>query len=167
MEQRVVVSNWRRPLLWGTAGTVGLLLFYAAIVGLTSRSLSHAVELLLADKYFVGAISLGFGTQIALYSRLRAAMLSSRDARTSNVVTATGTGTSTASMVACCLHHLTDVLPVIGISGAAVFLSEFRYELMGLGIAMNLLGIGIMLRTMKKVGLIGRTAEVGGNGRCH
>lgn len=132
------------------------MLFYGAVVGLSSRSLAHTIELMAEDRYFVGAIAAGFGIQIALYVRLRLAMLSSKEAKTSNMVTATGTGTSTASMVACCLHHLADIVPIIGLSGAAIFLSEYRYELMGFGIAMNLVGIGIMLRTMQKNGLLGR-----------
>ncbi|HEY6202569.1 MAG TPA: hypothetical protein VI056_05960 [Candidatus Limnocylindria bacterium] len=29
-------------------------------------------------------------------------------------------------MVACCAHHVVDVLPIVGVSGLAVFLVELR-----------------------------------------
>ena len=54
-------------------------------------------------------------------------------------------------MVACCAHHLADVLPIVGLSGVAVFLVEFRTPLMLLGIATNLMGIGVMLRQLMSI----------------
>ncbi len=33
----------------------------------------------------------------------------------------TSGGTSVTAMVACCLHHVTDVLPILGVSAAAEF----------------------------------------------
>jgi hypothetical protein len=58
---------------------------------------------------------------------------------------AASTGTSRAATLACCAHHLTDILPVLGLSGAAVFLNLYKRPLLWLGIAMNLVGIGRML----------------------
>jgi hypothetical protein len=58
---------------------------------------------------------------------------------------AASTGTSTAAMLACCAHHLTDILPVIGLSGAAVFVNQYKTPFLWLGIAMNAVGIGYML----------------------
>ncbi|MBS4026018.1 MAG: hypothetical protein KGZ96_10145 [Clostridia bacterium] len=66
------------------------------------------------------------------------------------IIAAAGTGTSTATMVACCLHHVGDVAPVIGLSGAAVFMSQYKVYFMIFGISMNLLGIYLMLRMIKK-----------------
>src|SRR3972149_5532526 len=60
--------------------------------------------------------------------------------------TAPGTGTSTVAMVACCAHHVTDVLPVLGLSGAAIFLNDYRIPLMTAGLAVNALGVAGMLR---------------------
>jgi hypothetical protein len=48
-------------------------------------------------------------------------------------------------MLACCAHHLSDVLPILGVSGAAVFLSAYQTPLLWLGLAMNLAGIGYLL----------------------
>jgi hypothetical protein len=47
-------------------------------------------------------------------------------------------------MVACCAHHLTDVLPLLGLSAAAAFLAEYRIPFMLAGLATNLIGIGVI-----------------------
>ena len=61
-------------------------------------------------------------------------------------MTAAGTGTSTAAMVACCAHHVADALPLLGLSAAAVFLNDYRTPVMSVGLAMNALGIAILVR---------------------
>jgi hypothetical protein len=48
-------------------------------------------------------------------------------------------------MVACCLHHVTDVLPVLGLSAAATFLTRYQRPFMLMGLGMNLVGVLVML----------------------
>ena len=72
-------------------------------------------------------------------------------ARESVALAGTGTATSSISMVACCAHHLADVLPIVGLSGLAVFLVEFRTPLVLFGLATNALGIVVMLRELRRV----------------
>lgn len=62
---------------------------------------------------------------------------------------ASGTATSTTSMVACCLHHLSEVLPIIGLSGAAVFFTTYKVPVIVIGLATNGLGIGLMVRAIR------------------
>jgi hypothetical protein len=47
-------------------------------------------------------------------------------------------------MVACCAHHATDVLPLVGLSAAATFLAEYLILFMLVGLTMNLVGIGVI-----------------------
>ena len=54
-------------------------------------------------------------------------------------------GLSTVAMVACCVHHVTDVLPIVGVSLAATILTAWKTPLMGLGLAANFVGIAVML----------------------
>jgi hypothetical protein len=54
-------------------------------------------------------------------------------------------GTSATAMVACCIHHVTDVLPILGLSAAASFLTRYQRPFMLVGLIMNLIGIGVML----------------------
>jgi len=65
-------------------------------------------------------------------------------------VTAAGTGTSAAAMLACCAHHLVDLFPLIGLSVAAVFLNAYRTPLFGLAVGMNMVGIVVIARQLHR-----------------
>ncbi|MBI2323569.1 MAG: hypothetical protein HYU87_01195 [Chloroflexi bacterium] len=141
----------RRPVIaagFGALGALALVGLYLGIVTWAQGS-EHALELLWDDRFFVGAIALGFGTQVGLFGYVR--MLQHAIARSSVALAGAGTATSSVSMVACCAHHLADVLPVVGLSGAAVLLVELRTPLMLIGIATNLVGIAVMLRELRRM----------------
>jgi hypothetical protein len=129
------------------AGLVGAALLVGLYLGLVTwaQDWTHARDLLWDDRYFVSAIAAGFGTQIGLYIYLRQAVRR-RQMAAPGVVTAVGAGTSSAAMIACCAHHLADVLPLVGLSGLAVFLGDYRLPLMILGIGVNAIGVAVMLR---------------------
>ena len=57
----------------------------------------------------------------------------------------TSGGTSVTAMVACCLHHVTDVLPILGVSAAATFLTRYQRPFMLFGLGTEIVGIVIML----------------------
>src|SRR3990167_10714419 len=141
--RRVLVA-----IVLGAAGALARTGLYLGIVT-WAQGYEHALELLRDDRLFVGAISLGFGTQVGLFAYVR--MLQRAMARSSVALAGAGTTTSSVSMVACCAHHLADALPVVGLSGLAVFPVEFRTPLMLLGIATNLVGIGVMLRQLRRI----------------
>ncbi len=140
----------RRSILVGVAGAVGLVLFYVILVGLLSASWRHPLDELLELKYLIGALVLGFGTQVGLFYHIRHVM--HVKGRGGNAVAA-GTGASTVAMVACCAHHITDVLPIIGLAGVALFLSEYKIAFITFGIISNTVGIVIMLL------IVSRSAE--------
>ena len=98
---------------------------------------------------FVGLIGVGFGTQIGLLTYMR--LLQRAVARESVAIAGAGTATSSVAMVACCAHHLVDVLPIVGISGLALFLVDFRTPLMLFGLATNALGIAVLLRALGRI----------------
>ena len=143
MTRRVALS-----IALGLAGAVALVGFYLAIVT-WAQGPEHALELLWDDRIFVGLISAGFGTQVGLFVYLR--LLQRAMARESVALAGAGTATSSVSMVACCAHHVADVLPIVGLSGLAVFLVEFRTPLMLLGIATNVVGIVVMVFQLRRI----------------
>ena len=53
------------------------------------------------------------------------------------------------------LHHVTDVLPILGLTAAAAFLAEYQTAFMLFGLATTLAGIGwmlvVLLRERRKV----------------
>jgi copper chaperone CopZ len=135
-----VLRTWRRPILFGLLGTVGLLILYLA-----------------EDAWIVGPILAGFGVQVGLYTYLKTVIQAA--ARGTGALAGAGGGTSTVAMVACCAHHVTDVLPLVGLSAAATFLAEYRIPFMLVGLGTNLIGIGVIvmliLRTRRR--LVGAT----------
>jgi hypothetical protein len=136
------------PVLIGGLAALLLAGLYFGVVTVL-QSWSHAVELVTADWYFVAAIAAGFGTQVGLFVHIRRRHKACQT-RSSNALTGAGTGTSTVAMLACCAHHATDVLPLIGLSGAAVFLTEYRVPFMILGVASNVFGVAFMLRMLRR-----------------
>lgn len=136
------------PLAVGLMASLVLVSLYLGIITV-AQDWQHARSLLWDDRYFVSAIAFGFGTQIGLYVYLRQ-VLHRRRLGASTAVTAAGTGTSTVAMVACCAHHVADVLPLVGLSGLAIFLNDYRLPLMTTGLAMNIVGIAVMLRIVAK-----------------
>lgn len=139
-----------RAVAWGLGAAAALLGLYVGIVWAASRSADHVLKLLASDWPFVPALAAGFGTQVGLYVHLPYLRRASGAAAGA---VGLGTGTSTVAMVACCAHHATDIVPLLSLSAAvsvAGFLAECRVPLMGLGTIMNLLGIGISLRLLRK-----------------
>ena len=132
------------PFAAGVAAATLLIGLYLGLVT-WAQDWAHARELLWGDRYLVGPIALGFGTQIGLYLYLRRVVRRRRLAA-SAAVTVAGAGTSSVAMIACCAHHVADVLPLVGLSGLAVFLGDYRVPLMALGIGVNAIGVAVMLR---------------------
>ena len=130
----------------GLIGSAALLTLYLAIISL-AQGVDHAFEQLAVDAPFVVLIVAGFGTQVGLFAELRAV---DRHHRASASVTAAGTGTSAAAMLACCAHHVVDLLPIVGLSAAAVFLSAYKTPLFLVGIGMNVIGIVVIGRQLQR-----------------
>lgn len=135
-----------RSIVAGVIGGASLLGVYLAIISL-AQGVDHALEQLAADALFVGLIAAGFGIQIGLFVELRSV---DRHHRAAAAVTAAGTGTSAAAMLACCAHHVVDLLPLVGLSAAAVFLNAYRTPLFLVGIGMNVIGIIVIGRQLRR-----------------
>lgn len=141
----------RKEIIAGFLGSLALILFYFGVMGISSGSWSATISQFRELWYWMLPLSIGFGIQIGLYFHLRVLVKNPNSLQHSGKVTATSTGTSAVSMVACCAHHLGDVLPIIGLSGAAVFLTRYQTPLIVLGIVMNGFGIFYMLKQIKKL----------------
>lgn len=137
------------PVAGGLLGALALTALYLGIVTL-AESWAHALELARDDAPFVVPIILGFGTQVGLFVYLKRGLHLPDSTQAAGALTGAGTGTSTLAMVACCAHHVTDVLPLVGLSAAAVFLAEYKVWFMAVGLATNLIGIAVMLRLLRR-----------------
>ena len=138
-------KRWLIPMGAGLLGGSGLTGLYVGIVSL-AESPAHALELFREDWWIVVPIILGFSVQAALYTILRQGyFLPAGVSGASGALTGTSGGVSATAMVACCAHHVTDVLPLIGLTAAATFLAEYRIAFMLVGLGSTFIGIIIML----------------------
>lgn len=133
------------PVGAGLAGTFFLAAVYFGIVS-WAESPQHAIDLFWQDRRIVIPIMIGFGIQAALYSILKLRLfIPTGSAGVSGAMMGAGGTSSTVAMVACCAHHITDVLPILGLTAAATFLSAYRLAFMLIGLGMTAMGIGFML----------------------
>lgn len=133
------------PLGAGLAGSVFLAAFYFGIVS-WAESPQHAIDLFWEDRLIVIPIILGFGVQMGLYTILKKRLfVPVASVGPSGALTGAGGATSTVAMVACCAHHVTDVLPILGLTAAATFLAEYQTLFMLVGLGTTILGIIVML----------------------
>jgi hypothetical protein len=100
--------------------------------------------------YWITLLVLGFGIQAGLYTYIRGVMKLRKETGIATSSMAAAGGISTTSMIACCAHHVTDVLPILGISAAVVFLSQFQNLFLTIGVLSNLIGISLMLKIIQK-----------------
>lgn len=139
----------RRSYLWGILSASILLVLYALILTL-SNSLSHAVKEFLIYWYWIVPLIIGFGLQAGLYSYIRTSLKAKKERGAASAAIATAGGVSTTSMVACCAHHVTDVLPLVGLSAAVVFLNQFQSLFFLIGIVSNTVGVILMLKIIQQ-----------------
>ena len=133
------------PLGGGLAGAIFLTALYFAIVS-WAESPQHALDFFWEEKLIILPLILGFGVQMALYTILKKRVfVPVGDLGPSGKLTGAGGTTSTLAMVACCAHHVTDVLPILGLTAAAAFLAEYQVLFMLVGLGTTLAGIGVML----------------------
>lgn len=143
---------WAKPTAFGAAASLLLLLVYLAVLSLLN-STAHAFGTFLELWFFMLPLVVGFGVQIALFVYIRNAhrhgLCPAASIAASAGVPAASGSVSTASMVACCLHHATDIAPFIGFTAAVVFVNKFQSFFLLLGIFSNALGALMMLRVIQ------------------
>lgn len=142
------MSFSRKRLLWPLgAGITAALLLTTVYLGILSIAASpqHAFDQFWQDGWIVAPIIIGFGVQAALYISLKKRLFVkvTTTGHSGKFMGAGGT-TSTVAMVACCAHHVTDALPILGLTAASAFLAQYRIVFMLVGLVMNLVGIVVI-----------------------
>jgi hypothetical protein len=151
-KRKSIVKRYLIPFVAFLLGSILIAGVYFGILT-WAQGRDYASSQFLLNRWYVVPIWVGFGIQAALYSILRfrlfiptASTSHTGAAMTpfAGVMGANG-ATSTTAMVACCLHHIADVLPVLGLSAAATFLTRYQRPFMLVGLGMNIIGIIVML----------------------
>lgn len=133
---------------YGFYGVIGILIIFYLLQSLGMQSFSAPIGFSLRNWYFIVPLALGFGTQIGLY---RAITLKMRErAHVKGVVVASG-GVSSGAMVACCMHNLALLFPILGLSGAAVFFSTYQNYIFGGSIAVMFVGVIYLYKKYRRL----------------
>lgn len=133
------------PLGAGLAGAIFLTGLYFGLVS-WAESPQHALDLFWEERLIVIPIILGFGMQMALYTVLKKRLfVPVTNTGSSGAITGASGATSTLAMVACCAHHVTDVLPILGLTAAATLLAQYQTAFMLVGLGTTYIGIAVMI----------------------
>ncbi|MEX1008129.1 MAG: hypothetical protein WD271_09845 [Acidimicrobiia bacterium] len=134
-ERRSWLSVSGSSALAGAAGGMALGMFYVVVVAWASGSWQHLIDQMQADWYLLILVIAGFGTQVALLAELRCRRRREMDAAAAS---GAGAGASAVGMVACCAHHVADLLPFLGAGGAATFLYDYKLSFVLAGASRDL-----------------------------
>lgn len=143
----------KRLLLPLAASIGGILVLTSLYFGIVSwaESPRHALELFWEERWIVFPIILGFGMQVGLYTILKLRLfVPVTNIGLSGPMMGAGGTTSAMAMAACCAHHATDVLPILGLTAAAAFLAQYRIAFMLFGLGTTLIGTSMMLVILLK-----------------
>ena len=129
-----------------TIGILGLSAFYYLLLFAITGDPSHPFNQFTLLQPWMSMLIIGFGIQFGLFWLLRKGYhFSLSEKHDVQMATGTSTAVSGMAMVACCAHHLVDLLPILGLSAAALFLSEYQTQLLIFGVVANVIGIAMML----------------------
>ncbi|MBI2086129.1 hypothetical protein HYT74_02190 [Candidatus Daviesbacteria bacterium] len=132
----VDVDILKKSLLKGVLAFSILLSVYFLVITLIS-GWKFALEQFTQFWYYVMSLALGFGIQFSLYNYLKGVI---KEQASGQVLATTGT-TSTAAMISCCAHYLTNILPILGITGIITFIGQYQVQFFWIGLVFNFLGI--------------------------
>jgi|SRR3989304_5207419 len=130
------VDILKKALLRGAIAFSALLSIYFLILTLVS-GWKFSWEQFSQFWYYIISLALGFGVQFSLYTYLKGIV---REQSTGQVLATTG-ATSTTAMISCCAHYLTNILPILGVTGIITFIGQYQVQFFWIGLFFNLLGI--------------------------
>ena len=133
------------PNIVGVLGMVAMVLFYYLLLFAVTGDSLHPFFFFAEKWYFLAPLFLGFGLQMFLFQKLRIVVHEN-----SLKMAGASAGTSSVAMAACCAHHLADIFPILGIAGAAAFLTDYQDWFLALGVVINLIGVLYMWSKLKE-----------------
>lgn len=136
------------PLGKGVIAATILLTFYFFVLTLVT-TFTYAFIQFFTYWYLMIPLVVVFGLQVSLYAYLR----SFPKINVSTTSVAASGSVSGLGMVACCLHLLAPLIPLIGFSGAMIFFSQYSVAFLVIGLFSGLFGTFFMLGIARKTGL--------------
>ena len=142
-------SRLKNPFVFGGSAGILVILFNISIASLAEGSLEKGYQVFLTNGIFVYLIPIAVGIQMGLFRY-------HRNITTGNIVGSekmgmAGSATSSLTMVACCLHHVSDLLPAVGfILATSSFLIQYKDAIITVGLLANMIGSAYIARAILK-----------------
>ncbi len=129
----------KNPYVFGASIGILVILFNISIASIAEGSLHEGYQVFLSNGILVYLIPLAVGIQMGLFRYHR--NITSGNMSDSEKMGIAGSATSSLAMVACCLHHVSDLLPAVGfILATSSFLTEYKDAIIIIGLLANLAG---------------------------
>ncbi|MDO8451845.1 MAG: hypothetical protein Q7S76_03170 [bacterium] len=132
-----------KPYVFGILGTIGLMSLYFATMTILN-GLEATIEQFQALWWLMVPLATGFGIQVGLVTKLRTL------SRASTRSLVAGGSSGSVAMLACCAHHITDILPMVGLSAASIVLLRYQPAILVTSFVINVLGVFFILKEIKK-----------------
>lgn len=153
-EQPVDFSNPHAYLL-GVLASFAIVGLYLGMNTLTSDWYFARVQFS-EYRWWIISLAIGLGIQVTLFTLFRAHLRGKKKTAANSTMAASG-GVSALAMMACCSHYLATLIPLLGVSflsaTAVASLEQYQVYFFLAGIVSCLLGIGLMVRMMRKHGM--------------
>ena len=136
---QVIKRLLKNPFIFGASIGILVVIFNISIASLAEGSIKKGFEVFLTNGIFVYLIPLAVSVQMGLFRYHR--NITTGNIAGSEKMGMAGSATSSLTMVACCLHHVSDILPSVGlILAASSFLIEYKDAIIILGLFANVAG---------------------------
>jgi len=154
-EQPVDFSNPRAYIL-GVLASFAIVGIYLGMNTLTSDWYFARVQFS-EYRWWIISLAIGLGIQVALYTLFRAHLRGQKKTAVNSSMAASS-GVSAVAMMACCSHYLATLIPLLGVSflsaTAVASLAQYQPYFFLAGLASCLFGITLMVRMMRKHGML-------------
>ncbi len=144
-----IKSLLKNPYIFGITAGILVILFNFSIASLAEGSFEKGYQVFLTNGIFVYLIPIAVGIQMGLFRYHR--NITDGKIAGSEKMGMAGSATSSLTMVACCLHHVSDLLPTVGfILAASSFLIQYKDAIITTGLLANMAGSAYIARAILK-----------------
>lgn len=142
-------KNFRHfnPFLAGVLGIAGMLLFYVTVLSFF-ESLKYAYSQMLDLWYYMVPLILGFGIQVGLHQYIKNCT-QGMEKMVRGKTLASGAA-SAGSMVMCCVHHLAEILTLVGLTAFTGYLIQYQKQFLLISLAVNIFFLFRILAVITK-----------------
>ncbi len=130
----------QNPLIFGAIAGLIVIFFNISIASLAEGSFEKGYQVFLSNGIFVYLIPPAVGIQMGLF-RYHRNITADKKLCGSEKVGVAGSTASSLTMVACCLHHVSELLPSVGfVLATSSFLIQYKDNIIIIGLLANMAG---------------------------